>query len=208
MSVPVSPFTTSDMVALFQRNLIDGQTDFSPLTVLPDSTIDKFILLVSGSVSMKFLAAGYVLPFQVLDGETWPDHQTQFLELITCLGVCSLISPALKPAPGLGPGRTGSAGNIFKELYDEQLKLIYDGIRTTLRFRAKYYRDTAAERSLLDPRGPTSDFLIGQVDPNRQAFFTDYIGVLERVRQTYAPDSSTLKWDWFYDKFGLGVGSV
>lgn len=206
--IPVPPYATSESVALFQRNLIDGATDFSPLTVLPDSTIDRFIMWVSGAINMKFMGAGYVLPFQVLAGETWPDHQTTFLEMTTCLGVCSLISPALKPAPGLGPGIQGNAGNIFKNLYDEQLKQVYDGLKTHLRFRAAYYRDTAAERVLLEPRGPTSDFLAGQVNPHLNVFFTDFTDMLDRVRLTYSKDGNSIKWDWLYDWLGLGSGQV
>lgn len=144
---------------------------------------------------MKFNSAGYVLPFSSLPGENWPDHQTHYLEMVTCLGVCSLISPALKPAPGLGPGRTGSSGNVFKDLYDENLKQIYDGLKTHLRFRAAYYRDTAAERALLEPRGPTSDFLAGQTDPHHNMFFFDYTGMVEKVRQAYSRDEN-VNWDW------------
>lgn len=195
------------MVALFQRNLIDGATDFSPLTVLPDSTIDRFILMVSNTLNMKFSSAGYVLPFQVLTGETWPEHQTAWLEMVTCFGVCALISPALKPAPGLGPGRTGSAGNIFNDLFLEHTKQVYDGLKTHLRFRAAYYRDTAAERVLLEPRGPTSDFLAGQVNPHLNLFLTDFTDLMERVRQTYSKDGN-VKWDWLYSWLGLGSGQV
>ncbi len=205
---PTPPYATSDAVALFQRNLIDGASDFSSSTVLKDTTIDRFIGWVSNAVDMKFNEAGYVLPFQPLTGETWPTFQTGYLEMVTCLGVCSLISPALKPAPALGPGARGSAGNIFKDLYEEQLKQVYDGLKTHLRFRASYYRDTAAERVLLEPRGPTSDFLAGQINPQGVAFFTDFTDMMNRVRLLYAPDGNIIRWDWLFNFIGIGSGQV
>lgn len=208
--IPASPYTTSEMVALFQRNLIYGQQDFHSTTTLPDTTIDKFIVWVSAAINQKFSEAGYILPFEALTGEVWPDHQSQWLELVTCLGVCSFISPALLPAPGVGPGSTASSGNVFKNLYDEHRNAIYDPRTkaTQLRFRAKYYNDSAAERVLLQPRGPTNNFMAGYLDPSSQMLLSDYTDLMDRVRATVAPDSTQVKWDYLYSWLGLGYGKV
>lgn len=206
--VPAAPYTTSEMVALFQRNLIYGQQDFTPFTVIPAATVDKFIVWVSGAINQKFSEAGYVLPFSPLSGETWPDHQTAWLEMVTCVGVSSFMSPSLLPAPGVGPGSSASSGNVFKTMYDEHLKQIYDGTRTHLRFRAAYYNDSPAERVLLQPRGPTSNFLAGQVDPTSVMLMTDYTDLIDRVRNTVAPSSEAVKWDYLYSWLSLGYGKV
>lgn len=201
-----APYVTPEQVAFFQRNLLLGATDFSPNTPVTEQAMNQFIAWSSATVDTYFSQAGYIIPFQDLEGEVWPTHQTLYLQFLTSLGASSMISPSLKPAPATGAGRTGSAGNVFQDLYSTELKRIYDGRFTQLRFRAKYYLGTPAEKALLEPSSPTSDFMLGRVDPTKFMSLPEYTEFFTNVAKSVRGKS--IDWDYMYSLFGMGYGPI
>lgn len=187
-----SPYADSEMVALLQKNLLLGATNFTDKSPVPKTYIDQYILWAGSAIDMQLAQAGYLIPLQDLSGETWPTHQTAWLQLVACLGAISLIAPALKPAPGLGSGRTGSGENIVKTAYQMELDRIYDlrTNKTNIRLRAKFYRGTPAELALNEPAGPKADFsresvANGNLNPNSRMYFWDYTFLQNRLVETF-----------------------
>lgn len=187
-----SPYATSNLVALLQKNLLMGATDFTPASQVPKEYIDQFLIWASAAIDMQLGQAGYLIPLQDLDGETWPVHQTAWLQLVACLGAITLVAPTLKPAPAIGPGRVGSSESIAKTAYQMELDRIYNiqTNRTQIRLRAKFYRGTPAELALNEPVGPKADFsrdsvLNGNLNPNLRTYFWDYTLLQNRLIESY-----------------------
>jgi hypothetical protein len=179
-----------------QKNLLLGATNFSDVSRVPKDTVDQFILWVSASIDMQLSQAGYVIPLQDLAGEAWPIHQTAYLQLATCVGTISLISPALLPAPASGPGRSGSSGNVFRDLYQAELNRIWDKQtnNTQLRLRAKFYLGTPAEKAITEPTPPKADFSrqlseSGNSDRSRRMYFWDYTLLENRLMESFKQNS-------------------
>jgi len=179
--VATSPFTTSDKVALFVQNMINHNPDFTKLTTVSKDTIDQFIEWVDSAILMHFSQAGWKVPFEAVG--VWPSHQSTYVELVSTLGVVSMLKPATKPAPGLGPGREGSAGNIFDNLYKTELEKIYSNGTTKLHFTAAYWRGTPAEYISTEPMAPLSNAYLNNLDPHKTASFTDYVNFLANCRE-------------------------
>jgi hypothetical protein len=190
MAAPERPYATSDMVALFQQNLLVKATDFSPITPLPKTTIDQYIQWVSVQVELKFSEAGFYLPFAVISGETWPEHQTSYLQLLTCLGVSSLISAGLRPAPALGPGQPATSGNIFQDKFNNELMRIYDPVTKihNIRFRANYMLGTAAEKSLTEPAPPATILNEGETNKVKWTNLNQYTCLAEELKHQLQVD--------------------
>lgn len=121
----------------------------------------------SNQVDLQFSMAGYIVPLVVIDGETWSVEQDYYLELITALGTAAMTADVLKPAPAIGPGRGQSSGNLFRDLFRQELEKIYNPVtrQSLVRFRAKTYSGTPAEYSLIEPSGPNLDYLAGVILP-------------------------------------------
>lgn len=188
----VAPYADSEMVALLQKNLLLGATNFTPQSPLPKTNLDSILAWVSNSIDMQLSQAGYIIPLQDIVGETWPVHQTGYLQLVTVLGAIAMISPALKPAPGLGPGRTGSSENTFQMMYKAELERMYDKMshRTLLRFRAKFYLGTPAELAITEPTPPRSDFsresvANGNFNASQRMYFWDYTVLQNRLVESF-----------------------
>jgi hypothetical protein len=175
----------------------------------PKATADQVITWVSSQIDMDFAAAGYKTPFVEITGETWLTAQTNFLALVTCLGTAAHLSGHfLKPAPAVAPGREGGSGNLFQDLFGRELRKIWDGRRTHLKWRADYYAGTPAEMAVKEPTGPVLDFMEGKFDPTRYEGFWD---VTETMRQVQMEIKDLeLEWDYLYDyeSFNMGLGSV
>lgn len=178
--MPASPYTTSDRVAFFHRNLIAKNPDFTTATALPKDNVDAFIAMVCDEVDMRFAAAGWIIPFEPLTGESWQAYQSGYLELLVVYGVSAMFAPALKPAPGYGPGRPGSSGNVFQDLYTDRLNQIYDYKlnRTTFRWRAKYRQDTPASRLMNDESYPKIDVIKNGLDFFRYQTMQEYTDMI------------------------------
>ena len=205
MAAPTSPYATSTDVALFQRNLLRGGSDFSPDTPLSDTTIDTYISWVSSAIEMRFNEAGYVIPFAVYNSESWPAHQTTFLTLLTCFGTVALINPALKPSPAMSPGQKGT-GNVFREFYEGELNRIFDGNKTSTRFRADHYLGSPAEKMLVDPATPISDWSQGRIDKTKYQNLSQFTETMSDVNTSIL--SNDYLWDYMYSMFSEGYGLI
>lgn len=190
-------------------NLLSGGSDFSTSTMPTKSTAEQVVKWISSQVDMAYGAAGYKIPFVVMTGESWPASQTNYLTLVTCLGTAAYLGGHfLKPAPAVAPGREGGTGNLFQDLFDRELRKVWDGRYTHLRWRADYYAGTPAEEAVREPGGPVTDFMEGKFDPTRYEGFWD---VTETMRQVQMEIKDLeLEWDYLYDykSFNVGLGSV
>jgi hypothetical protein len=180
---------------------LGGATDFSEESgrTIQKSRVDSLITLVSNYLDMQMAMAGYHIPLEVIAGESWPSHQTTYLQLVCALGVAARIfGHALAPAPTLVRDG-GRLGNIFDEQYGTEIRKIYnhnDG-SSQIRLRAKWRPHSAAERVMEIPYGPTSDYMQGAFDPTATLTFDD---VTERVWAiTKAFKDLEVPWDYAYD---------
>lgn len=185
MSVPTPPYCTSATVASFLSNLAP-MGDFSDVTAPPKATVDMLIETYSAWIDTRFATAGYYIPWQAMEGEGWPDHQTLVLQLHVAFGVAGAISgPVLKPAPAIGT-RRGVADNVYTADY----KAFLDGIlEHGHSFRAKCHVGTKAEKFTRDPIGPLTDYLLGYFDATRWQTIGEFTSVVESVRNAYGADS-------------------
>jgi hypothetical protein len=195
-----APYADSEMVALLQKNLLLGATNFTQHSPLPKNNLDNILVWVSAAIDMQLNQAGYLIPLQDLAGETWPTHQTAYLQLVTILGAIAMISPALKPAPAQGPGRTGSSESTFQKLYNTELDRIYSlqTNRTYTRLRAKFYLGTPAEKAITEPASPKSDYsrsslASGHLDPYKRMYFWDYTMLQNRMVEIFKTDFNWLQ---------------
>ena len=172
------PYATSAQVAMLIPNLMNGNTDFDDSKTNPKkSQVDQYLNWISTQIDMQFSQAGYVLPLTTLDGETWPTYQTEYLALVCSMGAAALTGGhVLKPAPALSPSKGSSSGNIYQDMYNEELKKIFDSFSkiSSIRFRAKYYASTPAEKSIIEPYGPNIDFLSGDMNPEDFSMLEQY----------------------------------
>lgn len=186
-------YTSSSRVALLLGPLIQFKADFDTVTLPTKAMVDAYINWVDAHIDSQFRQAGYKLPLTYISGEEWPTTQTYYLELLSTLGAASFAGGiSLKPAPAVGP--SNSTGNMFRDLYNEEMQRIWDGTRTQIRFRADYYSGTPAETALFLPQGPISDFMEGRYDPMRWELFEE---ISERMYtiQTRMRDLG-IKWDY------------
>jgi hypothetical protein len=163
--------------------------------------------LISGQVEMQFQAAGYQLPLTAISGEAWPSSQTVYLQLVTTLGTVAFANGhAQKPSPALAPGRPGGSGNLFQDLFNEEMKKIYDNARgkTFLRFRAAYYHASPAEQVIADFKGPTTDFMEGKYDPQMYGLVWDCANRILEIREEILGRYPS--WDFLYNVFDLEKG--
>ncbi len=170
MAIPTLPYCTSEQVALLVPNLLNTKTDFDDVTFPKKTSVDYYINLVGNQVNMQFQQAGYIYPFVELTGETWPDHQTLYLQTITSLGAAAWAAGySLKPAPAIGAGNKLSTGNIFQDMFNQEMTKIWNRLSNTsnVRFRCMAYSGTPAEVSIMQPIGPTMDYMEGKTNPER-----------------------------------------
>lgn len=213
MTAPSPPFATSAAVAYLLQTFLQMGTDFDEVETTPrKSTVEQHITWVSAQVEMQFQMAGYVVPLATVSGETWPSSQTTYLQLVTSFGAAALSGGhSLRPAPALGPGQPGSSGNIFQDMFQQELRKIFTppvGIggvgKTFLKFRAQYYAGTPAEEAISLPKGPTTDFWEGHYDPMRQLSNWDIADKVLAIQQSMT--DLEISWDYLYSLFDLQKG--
>lgn len=205
MSVPTKPYATSSQVALLLPQLMNGLSDFDDsTTTIRKTSVDQYLVWISNELDLQFQQAGYVVPFLELDSETWPEHQSHYLELVTALGAAALTGGhVLKPAPALSPGRGNSSGNIYQDMYNLELRKIWEPFqqRTDIRFRCKAYAGSKAEWSISEPTGMSVDYMVGKRLPEDYMLFEDYTilrhNITNYISQAYGT-ISPLNWNDFH----------
>lgn len=187
MSIPTKPYATSAQVAMLLPNLMNGAVDFSDstgndATAVRKASVDQYLVWISNELDLQFQQAGYVLPFQELSDESWPEHQTHYLELVTALGAAALTGGhVLKPAPALSTGRGNSSGNIYQDMYNTELRKIWDTVHSYVRFRARAYAGTPAQISITEPQGPYLDYQAAMMNPEDFLLFWDYTTLRKNI---------------------------
>ena len=212
MTTPSTPYCTSAQVAAFARSNLKGGMDFSASSIPTKDQVDNAIDLVSGQIDMNFRMAGYKIPFVAISGETWPTDQTIYLSFVAAVGATALaVGHAANPAPALGPTFLRGTGNVYQDLFTQELMRIYQpGPRfetgqTHLRFRAQYYPETPAQFILRTPKAPTTDFMENRHDPmatldNRTAASA----VVQMWNQIAS--QTTLDWNYIRGLFDINKG--
>ncbi len=147
----IFPYSTPATVSLLMASNPAWSSGFNILTKPDGETVEYFIKMVASAVDMRLMQAGYIIPLEALDGETWPESQTYFLDYLVGLGAAGLIGNTLRPAPAMGPGSENSPGNVFYQQYNTWVEMIATG---KMGLRAKYRISTPAERFILSPLGP------------------------------------------------------
>lgn len=205
MALPANPYCTSAQVAVMMQATLHGLADFDDIETVPTkSAVDTAIGLVSGHIDMRLQMAGYVVPLAVIDGESWPSHQTSYLSFLAALGAVSTVGYMSVPFPH--DDYTGR--NIFQRLYEEELNAIYIFGRlpgsggTQSRLRASYYANSPVSLNLKQPRGPQTDFMTGRIDPS---VFLDTYSIADRYYQAMK-HVEDFRWDYFWGAFDIEVG--
>lgn len=175
MAIPVKPYAVSAQVGLLIPNLLNNKLDFDENSTPRKTSVDQYLIWISNQIDLQFQQAGYVVPFQEDSEFVWTDEQTHYLELLNALGAAAYTGGlVLKPAPAVSTGRGVSASNAFQELYNIELRKIWDGRISQIRFRAKTYAGTPAEYSIREPIGPNLDYIAGKMNPEDFVSFQSY----------------------------------
>lgn len=211
MSLPTKPYAVSSQVALLLPPLMNNNQDFDDINTVPRKTaVDQYLTWVSNQIDMQFSQAGFVVPFQALEGEQWPEHQTQYLELVCALGAAAMTGGhVLKPAPAISTGRGNSSGNIYQDMFNSELRKIYDGKQSYIRFRSRFYAGTPAEYSITEPLGPSLDYMQGMMNPEDFILFADYTSLKQNIADyiTYTYDGiAPLNWTDFHGLVSRKMG--
>jgi hypothetical protein len=150
------PYSSKETVnVLFPQGPQFGAGGFSASSKPNDSVVFFYLNMTASAVDMALNQAGYYLPLEPIEGETWPVSQSYFMDYLTGLGTVGLIGNTLRPAPSMGPGSDNSPGNIFYQQYITWISRISSG---NMGLRAKYRIGSPAERFLMSPRGPLWSF--------------------------------------------------
>jgi hypothetical protein len=210
MTAPTAPFTTTAAVIYLLASRYPGRSDFDANSTPLKTFVTQHITWIDSQIQMQFSMAGYMVPLDEISGETWPAHQTTYLQLISTLGAAAMAGGhALRPSPALSASQGRGAGNIFQDLYQAELDKIYTVAprgpgKTFLKFRANYYAGSIAEEAVTEPKGPTTDFLEAKYDPYRQLSNWDVANKVLDIQRSMA--DLELSWDYLYGLFDLDKG--
>ena len=188
---PTTPYVTGDLASLLAKNLFRGQTpSFS--TAVTDMEMDQLILWTDSMLNMDFFSVGYKVPFLTLSGETWPAHQTTFLQFMSAVGAMAMASGyILAPAPAMHTGRVSGERNVWAVLIEGWRQGIHEN---GFHFRAQHYIGSKAEQWLATPYGPDTDFIRDKWDPTRFELLRDWT---DRITDVHS-DIQGLDIDWDY----------
>jgi hypothetical protein len=166
------PYAATTDVALFLQSHLRNATDFHEGSTPTKDTVTNLLSLVSGHIDMQLRMAGYAIPLEAMSGESWPSTQTTWLKLVTCFGTLGFIGFAIQPLPPAPSDNRRGTGNLYQDMYMAEMAKIYTPIDawnnrgvSHIALRADYLPGSAAERALLAPRGPSTDFMEGKQDP-------------------------------------------
>jgi len=187
-----------------------GSTDFNIFTPQKKTAVDVFIGWVDSAIETQFRLAGYKIPLAELSDEAWPTSQTTYLQMLSSLGTAAMAGGfSMKPAPALAPSQGGGSGNVLQDLYVAELAKIYrptpngKGLAAS-GFRAQYYAGSLAEQTILEPKGPTTDFMEGRFDPMQHLdnwLVADKVLAIQNSMADLAVD-----WDYMYSLFDISKG--
>jgi len=201
MTAPTSPFSTTKQIAYLLLMLFPNSryadpqfnnTDTSPSLAV----VEQIRTFKSAELMMAFASVGYKIPFVELSGETWPTHQTNFLALVEAMGAAGVVADAREPAPAMS-GEAGPDTNKYTTSFNSWLKTIE---KSGAGLRADYYSGTKAEKWMLTPRAPTTEYTANYpanyADPAKFGLLLDN---LRHLQDQYDDISDRhLDWDYVY----------
>jgi hypothetical protein len=193
---PTRPYTTATKVSYLLLILFKGAVP-SASTVPDETQTGQAISWAASQLEQVFAQVGYVVPFAEISGETWPVHQTDYLDALNAIGAAGFVGGhMLRPAPAIGPSKGQQFGNLYQELFDKELGSIIDG--KGKRFRADYYQMTPAEQMLATPYGPQLDFTAGYYARERYIGLEDLVELFDEYLADTIDDYD-LDWDYLYN---------
>lgn len=190
---PTTPYVTSELASILLQNMFRGQVP-NAQTPVSDYVFGQLITWSDSLINSWFAGVGYKIPFATLSGETWPAHQTTFLQMMSAVGSAAMASGYVPmPAPASRPSSSRS-----KNLYAQMLDSFRDAIKENgLGFRAQFWAGKPAERWCTEPTGPRTEFYDGYYDPSRYELFKDYT---DRVAGVFSDmEELNLDWDYLYE---------
>ena len=195
MTAPSTPYVTPALASILSKQMFKGQAPSSNTSV-DNTELAQLIAWTDSMLNVDFASLGYKIPFQTISGETWPAHQTVFLQFASAVGAMAMATGyILAPAPALVAGRVSGERNAYA--------VMIEGFRNQIRqdgfmFRAQYYNGTKAERLIATKYGPYTDFLGDHWDPTRYELLREYT---ERIVDVYADIAGyNIDWDYLYDE--------
>ncbi len=194
MTAPTSPYCNTAQVSyLLQNTFFRGVPTQD--TVPTDDVITGLITWTDGVIQTTFQAIGYKIPFAVLSSETWPAHQTSFLQFMSMIGTAAMVSGyILTPVPLRRPDRASGETNVFATMFNR----MRDDIRETgLMFRADHYVGTKAEKFISEPYGPRVDYLEDYFDPTRFQKLNAYTEMILKEHDDIT--ARNIDWDYLQD---------
>lgn len=198
MAIANKPYAVSAQVGLLIPNLLNNKLDFDENTTPRKSAVDQYLVWTANQIDLQFQQAGYVIPFIEDSDYPWSDEQNYYLELLNALGAAAYAGGmVLKPAPAISVGRGVSAGNTYQEMFNLELRKIWDGKTSQIRFKAKTYAGTPAEYSIREPIGPNLDYIAGKMNPEDFFSFQTYTELKFNI-QTYIENYSPINWGNFH----------
>lgn len=212
MAAPDPPFSTSAHVASLISSKVNHRADFTDDdgTFPAKTNVDLMLTWTSSQIEMQFSMAGYKIPLVTISGETWPTHQTLYLQMLATLnGAAFAGGHMMRPAPAISPSKGNSTGNIFQDMYNVELAKIFTatprgaGVSRT-KFRADFYAGSLAEQNVKEPKGPTTDFMEEKFDPFRQLSNWQIADKILDVQQSMT--ELQLSWDYLFTLFDLEKG--
>jgi len=183
MPVPTSPYALSSDVATLFRSTLKHANDFSNTTFPKKSDVDVAIIAVCSRIDMTFIQTGYIVPFVELTetGLAWPDFQTEYLKMLTIIGVKSYLTSHYLSTPLNEDKR--KAETLFGYTFENELKTISNGGI----FLSQYRDNTIAAFSMEDPVSPITSLMYTDstyTDPSMLEGFiasTNKLYALQRV---------------------------
>ncbi len=170
---PVAPYcSTSAVYYMVGKKVGSGQADFKPSGTPSKDTVEEWVENASSRIDGALHSAGYYVPLQAMEDETWPDWQTKFMAYFCAVGVASMISddPTSPTFTNIHTGvrkgisRYRADWNVLIEGLEE--KVAREKQRATSLVRALAYSGSNAESllSIADP--PVTAELKGYPHPS------------------------------------------
>lgn len=198
---PTSPYCATTHVyvlRIYQQDM--GEEDFQDNGDPPRSAVEQWIRQIAARMDQAFASAGYILPFEAISGETWPEYQTFFLQFMNAAGVASMLGKdaAQTQIYNLAAGERASRSRHQIEwesmINGVEQKIAEKRLRSVSLIRAATRSGSNAEWLLSAPAPPLLPSVQGYRDPamtdDLREFTLRKIYYIEEITSGNPPDPS------------------
>lgn len=206
--MPSAPYCTSSDVYFMRAYAMDPAASDFPVAGTPrKSVVEYWIDQMASRIDMLYASVGYEIPLAAITGETWPTHQTTFLQYLNAIGVASIIggNASTPPVVSFVGGRRES-----RSFYEHEWMQLMEDIRTikdrnpgSTLIRAATLSGTGADYLLTEAMPPLTDWLEGYTDPTHfdtlRTFTKRWQGYMTAINQDNLPSAiNTGSIDYLY----------